>query len=570
MSNTSINLGCVENIKIKDTSDMNTINFNNTTNVNFIKTFYIATTFGANRYKLTIINIKCVNNQIFVYEIVNNKKNLLNVFNANNNNDNYENLCNDIKLDTTWRKISIPEGKNIYIYDVENMLKGKLLRNTIRLYVDNNSNQLSMDRTTDIESVKIETLNTDNTYTTYIYEDRVIRIFKNYEGMIIKIESLNTKEDTNKMITFIKNPLKYVVLSNNGNYVMAIDKKNTHISIFDLESTSKTNRFVLKYDVSTGNNWLISDDGNVLVNKNQNKILVLMLDKITMSVYTNEIETDDDEYSLMLESVILSNDIKSNTLVMWDNANKVFNLWGILRNKNQEYTISNKMTINYNIPKGFNKISTNGQLFVYKYDKYAIINDISNILILPVIIGYCDELYKILKNVFDNNISTEIIIGNMTTRKKSVLNYKLQYILNPVVKDNKIIMDSYETLDIPIIENTDEEHAMGGMELDSLDLFFSVLNDVSKISNVFNKIKNDSLYGVKSELLLNMFLNLFLVMFDIKFTRRDNMNNLYVSKKYCELCMLYLVVVYKNTKVNCDKDLVNKILNSLQYFTLNS
>ena len=38
MSNTSINLGCVENIKIKDTSDMNTINFNNTTNVNFITT----------------------------------------------------------------------------------------------------------------------------------------------------------------------------------------------------------------------------------------------------------------------------------------------------------------------------------------------------------------------------------------------------------------------------------------------------------------------------------------------------------------------------------------------------
>ena len=139
MDNTAINIGCLVNTKIKDSSDMDTINFSNTTNVNFIKTFYIATLSDIKRYKLTIINIKCVNNQIFIYEVTNCKKNLLNVFNVGDNNVNYENLCNDIKLDTSWNKLSIPEGKNFYIYDINNLLKGKLLRNTIRLHVDNES-----------------------------------------------------------------------------------------------------------------------------------------------------------------------------------------------------------------------------------------------------------------------------------------------------------------------------------------------------------------------------------------------------------------------------------------------
>ena len=37
MDDTIINIGCLINIKIKDSSDMNTINFSNTNNVNFIK-----------------------------------------------------------------------------------------------------------------------------------------------------------------------------------------------------------------------------------------------------------------------------------------------------------------------------------------------------------------------------------------------------------------------------------------------------------------------------------------------------------------------------------------------------
>ena len=53
MDDAAINIGCLINTKIKDSSDMNAINFSNTSNVNFIKTFYIATLSDIKQYKLT-------------------------------------------------------------------------------------------------------------------------------------------------------------------------------------------------------------------------------------------------------------------------------------------------------------------------------------------------------------------------------------------------------------------------------------------------------------------------------------------------------------------------------------
>ena len=129
-------------------------------------------------------------------------------------------------------------------------------------------------------------------------------------------------------------------------------------------------------------------------------------------------------------------------------------------------------------------------------------------------------------------------------------------------------MNSFETLDIPIIEKDDD--CDDGIELDALDLFFSILHNVSKISDIFNRIKNDTLYDIKAGLLLTMFGNLLAAMFDDRSICHDTPDELVISRKYCELCMLYLIIVYKSTKLDYDNDLIQKLSSKFKYFTLNT
>ena len=129
-------------------------------------------------------------------------------------------------------------------------------------------------------------------------------------------------------------------------------------------------------------------------------------------------------------------------------------------------------------------------------------------------------------------------------------------------------MNSFETLDIPIIEK--DEECEDGIELDSLDLFFSILNNVSKISDIFNRIKGDTLYDIKAGLLLTMYGNLFMAMFNEESMRCDVPSETVISRKYCELCMLYLIIVYKSNKLDHDTDLIKKLSSKFKYFILNT
>lgn len=523
-----MNINCLESIAIDDSIDVITIDNPST---KFIKSYHIAV-HPSNKY--VILSVKCIHNIIYIYQIENEVKTLLHIYNIPTNKPiDYEYICANIKINPQWTKLSILEGNMLCLYDIHALLRGKIINEHIKL---NDTNDL-------LEM--------------HLYTDKVIRMYgnKNIQECKVKIiEILHTDSTKNMLIKLEDIPVKNIIISNNG-YFMMYPRKKDGMNIYSLTDLTK---FTLSCNINDDSRWLLSDDGDVIIRKVKHTMSAIMLDKKKGRVYTSnnlDIREYNNKTSIMLTTTKLGN-IIMNTLLLWDKSDYTFYFWGIV-NYNQEYIdMSDRMKIkhrNIDIPI---KTSTNGRLFVNRYKNHTTVLDITDLIPFPCIVQCCNMLYRNIKEKITPTLSDTVFIGNLTTLKKQILTDKLIVILDPLVENDRIIMNTHDTLTVPIIEKSDDTCESYDIihtqtDLDSVDLFFTILHNVSTSLRVFNSLYGDELYNVK----VNM---LFSLLSDILSSLLED-SPMSDSVKYCELCIICIILMYKYTNNVYDHNVVNKL-----------
>jgi hypothetical protein len=466
------------------------------------------------KYIPITLNIKHINNKIYIYSIIDNIKNLLYITDVSK----IMNMCKLsktlyidyikelIQIDYSWRFLSIPENDKIILFDLNKLFDKKIEYKEINI---NHKNTLHFQSKNKFKvCVKC-------------YSDKIIQIFKNNNNDTVKITIL--KENNKRTINFIKNPIKYIFFSNNGEYYMSINC-NKYINIVNEKID---NSLLLTHEINKEsiNKWLISDDGCVLVNKLDDKIKVIMLDNSDTLVYTQNIKLNKND-SVLLKYLHFNNN-NINNLIIWNRYKQYIKIIGILKHE-KEYKISQMINLKYSEYTESNIQSTNGTIYLYKHNDNLIVYDINNILLIPAITEHIKILYKSIQETVKPHTLTEYIsFGNITTLKKIKLNNKLKYLLSSLIVDNNIIMDSYDILDIPIIECEN---------LDSIDILCSTLTDINTIPILLNGLENDELFNIKVNLIITLFLNVYTLL-------RDKQSNI---KKYYELCLLYITIYCNN------------------------
>lgn len=516
---------------LKDPIDINEINFSNTTNVNFIKTYYITDSSG----RPLVLNIKCINNTIFIHSIQNTKTRLLHIVRLTSTD--YESVCSNIKINSSWTKLSIPERDRLYVYDIQDLLKKRQTTHFIDLD--------SSDRTT----VQVR-----------LYDTKAIILYADRDTSVIDhINIHNLMDSTVKTIRPSNLYVNNLIISNNSRYFMIIKRK---IIIIDSEDY-ETDRFVLNYDYDSqeDSQWLLSDGGDVLVNRSGRSAKIILLDKQNNEVYTTKIS--DCEGILMLNSVNISEDIRCDVLTVWDKKNTMdkITLYGIL-NRDDNYTVSNGETLDIQLLKD-SKVSTNGRVFVCKNRDESMTVNIKDLLRLTSIALYSGSIVKRLRESFTKSVPRTVLFGNMVTQTYNSVDQKTRHVLDPLAKNNRLIMNTYDSLDIPIIESDRVGMVCSGKDyLNSIDIYVLMLSDMTVMMDIFRALEGDILYESKIEVLFNTLSSIFEYFFkDVK----DN-ERLDLSKRYHELCLLYTSIAYRYTDTSYEEKWLNVMLNNITSF----
>ncbi len=121
---------------IQDNTNLKKINFraNIDTNTTFVKTFHIAIKIN-DKYELLIINVKRIDNCIYVYKIFNNVTKLLKTidlteeYNTGNNDIDTQNnilLYKLIKVSHDWKTLTIPTGTHIMLCSTQSIFNNDI------------------------------------------------------------------------------------------------------------------------------------------------------------------------------------------------------------------------------------------------------------------------------------------------------------------------------------------------------------------------------------------------------------------------------------------------------------
>jgi hypothetical protein len=302
---------------------------------------------------------------------------------------------------------------------------------------------------------------------------------------------------------------------------------------------------------------LVSNDGKILLIRTNNKIGILSeygyinLDNIIDCLKT----------TLITLKIIYLCDKKYYTIISWDNTLCCYSIIGIIicENENKQY-ITNKHRIKYILKDPDSKLSTNGYIYIYISKKLSLlkINDISYSLTIPIIHYICNDLLS--RYNFNTPLCKTLIIGNMSRINKENLSNNLMKILTPLQEDNKFIIDTYSSIYVEILEYK--------KKLDVITIILYMIDNLSNIDIIFDKLKHDQHYLSKVYLILEYIMDIYTYICD--YTIKDK--NLELSKEYIKHVILYILTIYKLIKITDKKNenIISIISNNfLSRFTLN-
>ena len=477
----------------------------------FYKNFLICKNYQ-NKYEIFIFLFKLIKNNLYLYKLNNGEQELINIFQVNCD---LNLIVNNIKIDPEWNTLSIPDGDSVIIYSIDDLLNNKFEIKNLKL------------------NLSYENL-IDNNYSTYIFNDNIIRIFK-FDNKIKKLEFFNNNET--RTINFIKDDFEKLYFSNNGKFILF--QQNNNLKILNLLNEKSFSFKNLKGD-NIESKWLISNDGNIIICKKKLEIKIMIL--LDNNIISNKVKILENDI-VMLKENIFNNKIL-NSIIIFNKINSEIRIYNIYDLKILKF---NK--INYNLGN-FNKLSTNGDFFIFKDSKNINIINIKQIINLNFL-KYETEM--ILQSInLDNKIMNEINLENNSFSKNIKLTNNTKKIFLKILKTNNIKIDSYEYLNLPIIEDYND--------YDSIDLYFKFIDNVDNIKLLLDRILNDELFQTKIKILIKVFIE---ISKNIYYNCISN-NSIINSKKYIELVLLSLFIYLEDKLEN--KDSIKKDINNFLVF----
>ena len=491
-----------------------------------------------NNYIFYKLYLYIKNNQLFISKINNNNKILLKIIDISTNTySNYNYFHKNIKIDTLWNFISIPHDNYLYIYNLRELL-------------DNDINNFN-----DINCIKLnnnfcETIvHKYDSYNIFLYESKVLKIYYTKNKSIIRIESLNKNKKLSKIISYLSNLVDKIIISNNGKYILLMYYKINKLYIHNLDSEKKDDKFKVninsKKKINDNTKWLISDCGNILINKLENKINILLLNKKTLKIYSKNINNTQNCSISIIEYNY--NNFKFNNIVIHNSNNKFYKIVSIF-NENDIFLVSNEILYKYNISDNYENLITNGYVFMYKDKEMIKYFDLEYVYILEFAKYKLEFILEIFKNNYKNKITKNIIIGNNTTRKTVHISDEnnIRYILDSIINNNNILLDTFENLDIPILSGISDKKLIVFENSDSIDIFLMILFNINVIHTVYSIINKDELKKIKLDIFLNIFIDI-----------NEHILSLCINdfqKEYFELLLIYILTLYINY---FDNDIIN-------------
>ena len=344
------------NIKKHVIKNINTNNNNicNELTMENSKIFQIVLTIEEKYIPITLY-IKYLTSKIYIYSIIDNIKNLLYI----------TDICNvhDIEY------LSVPENNGLMLFNLNKLFDKKI--EYIRIKLDYQKTISSLQE----QILKVNVM---------CYSNKIIQVFRDICNNVYKIEMI--KRDIKKTICFKNQNVKYIIFSNSGDFYMTISD-STSITITNINEKIN-NSFILKHIVNNdySNKWLISDDGNILVNKIDNKIKIIMLDKLKTLVYTQTIKLNKND-SVSMKHIYFNN-TNVNNLIIWNENNNYIKITSIVKYEN-EFKIFQMLNLKCTLcSKTTNILNTNNIIYLYKNEENLIVYDIGNLLLIPAIVEH--------------------------------------------------------------------------------------------------------------------------------------------------------------------------------------
>lgn len=477
----------------------------------FYKNFLICKNYN-NKYEIFIFVFKLIKNNLYLYKLNNGEQELINIFEVNSD---LNLIVNNIKIDPEWNKLLIPDGDSVIMYSIDDLLNNKFEIKNLKL------------------NISYENL-IDNNYSTYIFNENIIRIFK-FDNKIKKLEFFNNNET--RTINFIKDDFEKLYFSNNGNFILF--QENNNLKIINLLNEKSFSIKNLKEN-NIESQWLISNDGSIIISKKKLEIKIMIL--LDNNLTSNKIKILEDDI-VMLKENIFNNKIL-NSIIIFNKINSEIRIYNIY-----DLKILKLNKINYNLGN-FNKLSTNGNFFIFKDTQNINIINIKQIINLNFL-KYETEI--ILESInLGNKIIDEIKLENNSFSKNIKLTNNTKKIFSKLLKTNIIKIDSYEYLNLPIIEDNND--------YDCIDLYFKFIDDVDNIKLLLDKILNDELFQTKMKILFKVYIEITKNLYYNCISNSSIIN----YKKYIEIVLMNLFI-YLEDKIE-NKNSVKQEINNFLIF----
>ena len=395
-----------------------------------------------------LINIKAIDDKLYLYMINKNVKTFINVFNYNG----CEFMKKYITISNDNNIISIPDDNYVYFYKIY-----KLLDNELELCEINSRILLNgIPKIQKLNEKKIIDYNElFEPEKCYLYNNKFIIISKNKNGNFILIN--NFSNNLSKVIDYNNN---IFCISENGNYILLLNENILYT--FNVLGNEILNDKVItiKKELAksiTSKNISISDNGDYVCIYLINKLIIL-----------NVQENNKEEYLIKNfgEDVIIKiydynnyifgiNDLnKLNVILLWNPELNIFKFWILLKYKTN-YLSSNEYNINNLTNNNINKFVICGRNFIELTEKYINITNIEKMIIINI----TNFIIKSLNYSFDDleKKNDEIIIENkkhiIPKWMKTIQNINNQIILIDILKNELSDEQLYKIINKDIINN---------------------------------------------------------------------------------------------------------------------
>ena len=521
---------------IQDNTNLKKINFraNIDTNTTFVKTFHIAVKIN-DKYELLIINVKRIDNCIYVYKIFNNVTKLLKTidlteeYNTGNNDIDTRNnilLYKLIKVSHDWKTLTIPTGTHIMLCSTQSIFNNDINYEKIQF-----NKQI-------IENI--------SKYKFFAYADRIMILYEKHNSVFLYTSNYASSVDLYEI--FNLDHLDHLVIdmfyfSENGKFISYYSDIKQKMFIYSVLCLNNKIQTSINLDGKFSNKWLISDDGKLLLNRN-NDCIFIVSKYGKLSITNNIDDLKSKSCVVMLKSVALYPNIETYTLVLWNRVLQRYTLIGIVVNPVEHKQITTNMyRINYNVKNNKTSIHTNGNIYVYKDDKTTTINDIKIFFHIPLIRYICSNILE----RYEFNENTEILgsvltIGNMTSTANCAVTNNLCKLFTPLQDQGRFIIDTFNNINIEILDN-------GKKKLDVVNVVLYIFEDLQNIDILFEKLKKDKHYLSKVYLIFEYMKDIYNYISDYNIPDK----NLHLSKMYIEMAILYAITIYKSIKISDER-----------------